>query len=154
MNYPIIVGAAVVALVTVAQAQPMGPGGVVPKSPNLVPIASRMNKGTVSVRNVGSADAGAFKVTVECNVVGRRGGCADPPKGAAAPYEDVAFPNKLTVAVPALAKGKVFNHKIAFWDALVWASGNYEFTVVADAGAVVGETNEGDNTGTTVMNVP
>lgn len=149
----IVASASLTVAAGIGAAQP-GPGGIVPKSPNLVPIASRMLKGTVSVRNLGSAAAGPFKVTVECNAVGRRGGCAEPPKRAAAPYEDPAFPNKLTVAVPGLAVGHVFNHKIAFWDALVWPSGSYEFTVVADAGAVVGETNEGDNTGTAVLTVP
>jgi hypothetical protein len=140
-----------------AVAAPPTPGvgpAITAKAPNLVPIASRMQKGVVSVRNTGSAAAGAFKVTVDCNVMGGEGGCADPGERAAAPYEDPAFPNRLTVSVPGLAPGHVFNHKIAFWDGLVWASGNYEFTVVADAGGVVAETNEGDNTGGTVLGVP
>ena len=58
------------------------------------------------------------------------------------------------MTVPSLAAGAVFNHKVTFWDALVWPSGNYEFTVIADASGAVAETNEGDNTGGTVMNVP
>jgi len=123
------------------------------KAPNLVPIASRMTKGTMSVRNTGSAAAGPFKVTVECKNLGG-GGCVEPPRGAGAAYEDPAFPNKMTVTAPGLAPGQVFNHKITFWDGLVWPNGNYEFTVVADAGGAVAETNEGDNSGGTVMNVP
>lgn len=153
----IAIACAVLAAATVADAAPPTPPGgpiITAKAPNLVPIASRMQKGTVSVRNTGSAAAGPFKVTVECNVVGRRGGCVDPPERAVAPYEDPAFPNKLTVTVPGLAAGHVFSHKISFWDGLVWPSGNYEFTVVADAGGAVAETNEGDNTGGTVMGVP
>lgn len=140
-----------------AGAAPPTPGGgpvIAAKAPNLVPIASRMQKGVVSVRNTGSAAAGAFKVTVDCNVMGGEGGCAEPSPRDAAPYEDPAFPNKLTVSVSGLAPGHVFSHKIAFWDGLVWASGNYEFTVVADAGGAVAETNEGDNTGGTVLGVP
>jgi hypothetical protein len=129
------------------------PPVVVSKAPNLVPIASRMTKGTISVRNTGSAAASPFKVTVECkNLAG--GGCVEPPRGAAAAYEDPAFPNKLTVMAPGLSVGAVFNHKITFWDGLAWPTGNYEFTVVADAGGAVAETNEGDNIGGTVMNVP
>lgn len=158
-----IVVFASIALAGIASAAP--PEGVVPtkpgippvivaKAPNLVPIASRMTKGTVSVRNTGTMAAGPFKVTVECNVVGRRGGCVDPPRDAVAPYEDAAFPNKLTVSVPALSAGHVFNHKISFWDGLVWPAGNYEFTVVADAGGAVAETNEADNSGGTVLGVP
>lgn len=133
---------------------PAIPPVIVAKAPNLVPIPSRMKKGTVSVRNTGSAPAGPFKVTVECNVMGRTGGCPEIPRDAAAVYEDALFPNKVTVSVPALAIGHVFNHKLSFWDGLVWPSGNYEFTVVADAGAAVAETNEGDNTGGTVYAVP
>lgn len=132
---------------------PVGEPALKANAPNLVPIASRMTKGTVSVRNTGSADAGPFKVTVACkNLV--RGGCVDPPKSELAPYTDAAFPDKLTVDVPGLGAGAVFNHKIAFWDALVWPGGNYEFTVVADAGGTVNETNEADNSGGTVMGVP
>lgn len=135
-------------------ASPNIPPVIVAKAPNLVPIASRMQKGTVSVRNTGSASAGPFKVTVECNAMGRRGGCVDPPRDAVAAYEDAAFPNKITVAVPSLSPGHVFSHKLAFWDALVWPSGNYEFTVVVDAGGAVAETNEGDNSAGTVLGVP
>ena len=150
MRYTVIACAVLVAATNMALAR-----GLIAKSPNLVPIASHMKHGRVFVRNIGSAPAGPFKVTVECNAVGRRGGCApDPSPRDAAPYEDPAFPNKLTVSVPGLAKGAVFNHKISFWNSLTWAPGDYQFTVVADAGATVGETNEGDNTGTTVMHVP
>jgi hypothetical protein len=125
-----------------------------PVNPNLVPIASRMAKGVISVRNTGPVAAGPFKVTVECNAMGKKGGCAEPPKGAAVAYIDGAFPNKFRVLAPNLAPGAVFSHKLSFWDALVWSSGNYEFTVVADASGLVAEVNEGDNTGGTVMNVP
>jgi len=147
--------AACVSLCLVAAASARTPAPVLSaKAPNLVPIASRMQKGTISVRNTGSAAAGAFKVTVECNVMGGRGGCADPSPRQAAPYEDPAFPNKVTITVPGLAQGKVYNHKIAFWNALAWSSGNYEFCVVADAAGVIAETNEGDNNGCTVFSVP
>lgn len=129
------------------------PPVIVVKAPNLVPIASRMTKGTVSVRNTGTVAAGPFKVTVECKNLAK-GECAEPPEPAVDEYEDPAFPNKLTVTAPGLAPGQVFNHKISFWDGLVWPTGNYEFTVVADAGGAVAETNEGDNSGGTVMGVP
>lgn len=125
------------------------PPVLVAKAPNLVPIASRMTKGTISVRNTGTVAAGPFKVTVECNT-----SCAEPSPADAAPYTDAAFPNKLTVSVPGLSPGHVYNHKIAFWDALVWRSGNYEFTVMADAANTVAETNEADNSGGTVFGVP
>jgi hypothetical protein len=101
------------------------------------------------VRNTGTVAAGPFKVTVECNVK-----CAEPAPADLAAYTDAAFPNKVTVSVPGLSPGHVYNHTLAFWDALAWRSGNYEFTVVADAANTVAETNEADNTGGTVYGVP
>jgi hypothetical protein len=114
------------------------------KAPDLVPVAERMKHGTVSVRNVGSANAGSFVVTVQCQKQGG-GGCAEPSPRAVAPYENPAYPNRLVVVVPGLAQGKVFNHKIAFWDTLVWPAGTFNFLVHVDPGATVAETNEGNN---------
>ena len=88
-------------------------------------------------------------MTVECNTH-----CAEPSAADVAPYTDGAYPNKITVSVPGLMPGNVYNHKIAFWDSLVWRSGNYEFTVVADAANTVAETDETDNSGGTVFGVP
>jgi hypothetical protein len=128
---------------------PVPPPVLVAKAPNLVPIASRMTKGTISVRNTGTVAAGPFKVTVDCSA-----NCTDPSPADLVPYTDAAFPNKLTVSVPGLSPGHVYNHKIAFWDSLVWRTGNYEFTVVADAANAIAETNEADNSGGTVFGVP
>lgn len=128
---------------------PMPPPVIVAKGPNLVPIASRMAKGTISVRNTGTEPAGPFKVTVGCKT-----SCAEPTAADAAPYTDALFPERLTVSVPGLMPGNVYNHKIAFWDSLVWRSGNYEFTVVADTANTVAETDETDNSGGTVFGVP
>jgi hypothetical protein len=153
MNSPIR-GLVVAGLLVLAFA-PVGvvaqPGGVVSKSPDLVPNASRMKTGTVSVRNVGTADAGAFVVTVVCNVQGRKGGCAESP--GMAKYEDGTYPNAVVVNVPSLKAGKTFNHKLTFWNGLDWAAGQYQFDVMADAGTDVAETNEGNNDGTYVMTV-
>jgi hypothetical protein len=128
------------------------PGGVVSKSPDLVPNASRMKTGTVSVRNAGTADAGAFVVTVVCTAQGGKGGCAEAP--GMAKYEDGTYPNAVVVNVPSLKKGKTFNHKLTFWNALDWAPGDYEFDVTVDAGTDVAETNEGNNNGSYVLTVP
>lgn len=142
-------GFAVAAAPLAAKPPVVPPPVLVAKAPNLVPIASRMTKGTISVRNTGTVAAGPFKVTVACSA-----NCADPAPADLGPYTDAAFPNKLTVSVPGLSPGHVYNHKIAFWDSLVWRSGNYEFTVVADAASTVAETNETDNSGGTVFGVP
>jgi hypothetical protein len=118
-------------------------------APDLVPVPSKILQGTVSVKNVGSADAGAFVVTVQCQKQGG-GGCAEHP--GLAKYEDPAYPNRLVVKVSGLKKGKTFNHKLPFWKDLVWAPGNYNFLVEADPGKKVGETNEGNNIAGAVLN--
>jgi hypothetical protein len=147
--FVVAAAALAVAAPPLAAKPPVLPPMLVAKAPNLVPIASRMTKGTISVRNTGTVAAGPFKVTVECSA-----SCADPAPADLVPYTDAAFPNKLTVSVPGLSPGHVYNHKIAFWESLIWRSGNYEFTVVADAANTVAETNEADNSGGTVFGVP
>lgn len=117
-------------------------------APDLVPIPERMKNGTVSARNVGSANAGAFVITVQCQKQGG-GSCAEAP--GMARYEDPKYPNRLVVKVTGLPKGKVFNHQVSFWDALVWAPGNYNFLVEVDPGKAVAETNEGNNIKGTVF---
>jgi hypothetical protein len=127
---------------------PPEPKGVVSKSADLVPIASRMLKGAVSIRNAGSAASGPSIATVVCAKVGG-GGCAESP--AMKKYENAAYPNAIVVNVPALAVGHVYSHSLPFWNSLKWGPGTYEFTVTADAGKQVGETNEGNNVGTAQM---
>lgn len=137
-----------------ASAQPQGAGRLVARSPDLVPIPSRIEHGVVSVRNAGAAASAPSVVTVNCHKVGQRGGCVDVPDRLIAQYEDPAFPNLLVVDVPALAPGHVYNHTLTFWDDIVWPAGAYQFDYVADAGAAVAESNEGNNTGSHVWNVP
>ena len=128
---------------------PQPPAPAMANGPNLVPIASRMAKGTISVRNTGTATAGSFKITVVC-----ASRCAEGSDAEKAAYTDPAFPGKITVSCAGLEPGHVFSHKIAYWDSLKWRPGTYEFTVVADAANAVAETDETDNTGGTVMGVP
>ncbi len=121
---------------------------------DLVPIPSRLAFGVVSVRNAGDAAAAASVVTINCHKPGMRGGCVDIPARFAPNYTNPAYPNKLVVNVPALAPGHVYNHTLPFWGGLAWPSGTYHFDFVADAGAVVAETNEANNTGTYIKVVP
>ena len=121
---------------------------------DLVPIPSRLAFGVVSVRNAGDAAAAPSIVTINCHKPGMRGGCVDIPARFAPNYTNPAYPNKLVVNVPALAPGHVFNHNLPFWGGLAWPSGTYHFDFVVDAGAVVAETNEANNTGTYVKVVP
>lgn len=121
------------------------------RAPDLVPVASRILNGVASVRNSGAAPAGAFVLTVQCQKQGG-GGCAES-RGLAA-YEDPMYPNRLTIQVPGLAAGAVFNHALPFWSSLQWQPGSYNFLLEADAGKNVAETNEGNNFGGAVLTKP
>jgi len=118
--------------------------------PDLVPIFD-VNTGRVAVRNIGDAVAGPSFVTIECAPAGRNP-CPEPPP--VPQYENPAFPNKVTVKVPRLGKGKLFKHKLSFYGGLVFLSGSYNFTVIADDGNNVAEGNEANNTIVEVKTVP
>lgn len=148
-----LIAAFALAAVSAAFAQP-GPGRLTARAPDLVPIPSRIEHGVVSVRNVGSAASPASIVTVECNVVGRRGGCPEIPPRFERRYTNAMYPNKLVIHVPALPVGHVHNHNLAFWPSIVWPSGSYNFSFVADAASTVAETNEGNNAQSHVWVVP
>lgn len=128
---------------------PQGAKPLAVKAPELVPIPSRMLKGAVSVRNTGTAVAGASVATVVCKKIVGAGSCADSP--ALKKYENAAYPNALVVNVPAIQPGHVYSHSLPFWNSLKWDPGTYEFTVTADAGKQVNETNEANNVGTAQM---
>jgi hypothetical protein len=119
------------------------------KAPDLVPIPSRMLNGAVSVRNTGTAASGASVTTVVCKKIVGAGSCADSP--ALKKYEDATYPNALVVKTPAIQPGHVYTHSLPFWNSLKWDPGTYEFTVTADAGKQVNETNEKNNVGTAQM---
>src|SRR5262249_24433286 len=148
MSRKIIMTAATAALLLV-DAGAMAQAQVTAAAPDLVPVASRILQGTVSVRNVRSADAGAFVVTVQCQKQGR--GRFAEHRGMKK-YPDPAYPNRLVVKVSGLQKGKVFNHALPFWNDLDWAPGNYNFIIEVDPAKKVGETNEGNNIAGTVLN--
>lgn len=134
--------------------QPQGPSRLVARSPDLIPIPSRIEHGVVSVRNVGAAASQPSVVTVNCHLPGEEGGCVDIPAALIAAYENPAYPNRLVVNVPAIQPGHVYNHTLTFWDDVTWPSGTYQFDYVADAGASNGESNEGNNTGSHTWIVP
>ncbi len=110
---------------------------------NLVPKFNA-TIGKVAVKNIGNATAGRSFVTISC-ATSVPGGCPDPAPALAAPYENAAFPNKATVKMGKIAPGSQQAHTIAFFGSLVFAPGTYWFTVCADAGDHVVESNEGDN---------
>lgn len=122
--------------------------------PNLRPNAAGMQNGVVIVRNNGTAPAGPFIVTFECNVTGGEGGCADPSPAAEARYSDPAFPDRGVIRVPRLARGAVFRERIIGWRALDWTPGSYTFEVIADPENAIVESNEADNAGTHTRSFP
>ncbi|MBC7769893.1 MAG: hypothetical protein H7124_14010 [Phycisphaerales bacterium] len=136
------------------QAQAQGPGRLVARSPDLQPIASRIEHGAVSVRNTGAAASTPSLATVNCHLPGQDGGCPEIPAALVAPYENAAYPNRLVVSIPAIPAGHVHSHALSFWDAVDWPSGSYVFEFVVDAGASNGESNEGNNTGSHTWVVP
>lgn len=136
------------------QAQRQNPGRLTARAPDLQPIPSRIEHGVVSVRNAGSAASPASIATVNCHLPGQEGGCPDIPPAAVAPYENPAYPNRVVVNIPAIPAGHVHSHNLTFWDDVDWPSGSYVFEFVVDAGATVGETNEGNNTGSHTWIVP
>ena len=107
--------------------------------------------GTVTVKNIGDAPAGASVVTLKCQrrvppVVGGGGGCPEIPRTFIPNYTNPAFPNTVAVNVGALAPGAVFNHTLPFYAGLAFVAGNtYSFTTKADAGNTVAESNEANN---------
>lgn len=125
--------------------------------PDLVPHLANPMNGTVVVKNIGTGPAGPSKLTLDCHKeghVGGGGGCVDPPATLAAAYHDPAFPDKVTVSIPALAPGASYSHTLTFWGVLKWPSGKYDFTGVADAANTVAESNEANNTTTSTLTVP
>jgi len=126
--------------------------------PDLIAVLPNPMNGVVMEKNIGKCPAGPNKLTVSCQkegLVGAGGGCAQlPPSAAGVPYTDPAFPDKLTINVPALAPGATFSTTLAFWSLLHWNPGTYDFVAMADAANVVVESNKANNTTTSTMTVP
>ena len=110
---------------------------------NLVP-GFNTNTGMITVKNIGGDPAGRSVVTIGCASAGTTN-CPDAPAALMAAYEMAGFPNVASVKVPDLAPNKGFQHKISFYNNLVWLPGTYYLSVCADAGDYIAESNEADN---------
>lgn len=130
------------------------PGNLTIRLPDLEPIPSRIQTGTVSIRNGGRGSSPASVATVNCHLPGQEGGCPDIPAAALAAYSNPAFPNRISVNIPALTPGRVHSHRLTFFRSLNFPSGSYVFDFVADAGSTVAESNETNNLGTYTWVVP
>lgn len=108
---------------------------------DLVPIASAMSTGVVSVRNNGTATSPWTVATVFCHRPNEEGGCPELTRAQVAQYTDPAFPNRLAVRIPPIQPGEAYNHPLSFWNAGAFAPGTYQFDLVVDATAVAAEIN-------------
>ncbi len=132
-----------------------GPGVIVARTIDLIPIPSRIANGVVSVRNTGTAASVPTVVTVNCHRPGQNGGCVDIPAAYLAQYTSAAYPNRLVVQVPAIQPGHVYNHNLPFWTEMDWPSGvDFQFDYVVDPANTNNETNEANNTGSHVWEAP
>lgn len=118
-------------------------------APDLVPDFD-VATGKVTVKNAGDGAALKSVVTIKCKrrkppVVGGGGGCPDLDPRLAANYINPAFPDTVAVNVPPLAPGASYSHIPSFFGSLVFPSGAYAFTIKADAGAAIAESNETNN---------
>lgn len=139
---------------TLAPAQ-RGPGVIVARTIDLIPIPSRIANGVVSVRNTGTAASVPTVVTINCHRPGQNGGCVDIPAAYLAQYTSAAYPNRLVVQVPAIQPGHVYNHNLPFWAEMDWPSGeDFQFDYVVDPANTNNETNEANNTGSHVWEAP
>lgn len=132
-----------------------GPGIIVARTIDLIPIPSRIANGVVSVRNTGTSASLPTIVTVNCHRPGQNGGCVDIPAVYLPQYTDAAYPNRLVVQVPAIQPGHVYNHNLPWADEVVWPSGQqFQFDYVVDPANTNNESNEANNSGSYVWNTP
>lgn len=110
---------------------------------DLVPATENLAAGgQIAAANQGDEASGPAVLTIVCSKNGG-GGCAEAAGMAA--YENPAYPNAVTVSIPALPPGGSFDHELAFWGDLDWDPGTYTLSVLVDAGNDVDEDNEFNN---------
>ena len=132
-------------------------GGTFPSvaaaKPDLIVKFSTSN-GRVQLRNIGNTKSKKAIVTIVCQKISGRGSCPDPNPMLVKKYENPAYPNAAVVKFGPVKPGKSKNHVLKFWPGLVFASGKYKFTLLADASNNNVEPNEVNNTTIVIMNVP
>ncbi len=122
--------------------------------PDLIPVLREPMDGSVGVRNLGAGRSGPTKLTLDCRKEGHTGGgggCPDSPGLAA--FQDPAFPDVVTVDIPALGPGREHIMRLPFWPSLRFTSGRYIFTATADAAGTERESDERNNVRRTSLTV-
>jgi hypothetical protein len=145
-----------------AQTGDVQPIGSIKFKADPVPVLPNPPNGTVGVKNSGHGAAGPSLLLLDCKAMTAPSlthkvsgsGCVQLSERAKAMYSDPALPGKFVVKVPALAAGASYNHTMSFWPTLVWNSGSYQITGMADAANTVAESNEMNNTATSTLTVP
>ena len=128
------------------------PSLAAPPQPDLIVKFSTSN-GRVNLRNIGNKKSKKAIVTIVCKKISGRGSCPEPNPALVGQYLNPAYPNAVVVKFPAIKPGKGKNRVLNFWPGLVFASGKYRFTLVADASNTNLESNEA-NTTIVVKTVP
>jgi len=113
------------------------------KMPDLIPVVTNVNQGSVQVRNIGNATAGASKLFVVCSVLsgGRSIPCAT---GLHLPNYDAAH-NTLMYRIPALRPGARHGLRLFGPRALPRRPGIYGMKLFADGERRIAESNERNN---------
>ena len=121
------------------------PSLAAPAQPDLIVKFSTSN-GRVQLRNIGNKKSKKALVTIVCKKISGRGSCPDPNPKKVAKYLNPAFPNAAVVKFGPIKPGKRKNHVLNFWPGLVFASGKYQFTLIADASNNNIESDEANTT--------
>jgi hypothetical protein len=147
------------------------------RKPDLIPVVSNPFNGVITVKNIGNATAGASKVVIACKNTGHFAGhfgprvprnCENTPAHIRN-YYDVSL-GGMAFSIRALRPGQSQRINIPDWRFVPhhlptpgrpgastptphWRPGTYNFTVVADGGGVVAESNERNNRVSTSMTV-
>jgi len=122
------------------------------RKPDLIPLVSNPFNGVITVKNVGGVRAGASKVVISCEHVGHRVGHPGPRSCALDRYYNASL-GGVAISIHALRPHSSQRVTIPHWSRLPWASGGYYFTVIADGGRVVAESNEHNNKVVTSLKV-
>lgn len=129
------------------------PSVAAPAKPDLIVKFSTSN-GRVQFRNIGNKTSKKAIVTIVCTKVVGRGSCPEPDPRLVGKYINPAYPNAVVVKFGPIKPGKSKNHVLSFWPALAFASGKYQFSLIADASNNNAESNEVNNTTVVIKNVP
>jgi len=107
--------------------------------PDLIPVVSHPFDGFITVKNIGTATAGASRIEIEYR--------------NASVHLDGFAPDHKVIYIHALTPGQLQRVRFPGWSGAHWTPGVYNFTVLADAFHRVVESDERNNKVGTAMKV-